>query len=74
MINRMTAINIEYELTIANKAAKAAGNILLNQTVNAMQILISLFISMLYFCFGVMVFYVSYDGAKKKGTLINIGE
>ena len=49
-------------------------NILLNQTINAMQILISLFISMLYFCFGVMVFYVSYDGAKKKGTLINIGE
>ena len=31
MINRMSAINIEYELTIANKAAKAAGNILLNQ-------------------------------------------
>ena len=31
MINRMSTINIEYELTIANKAAKAAGNILLNQ-------------------------------------------
>jgi len=31
MINRMSAINIKYELTIANKAAKAAGNILLNQ-------------------------------------------
>ena len=31
MTNRMSAINIEYELTIANKAAKAAGNILLNQ-------------------------------------------
>ena len=27
----MSTINIEYELTIANKAAKAAGNILLNQ-------------------------------------------
>ena len=31
MINRMSTINIEYELTIAIKAAKAAGNILLNQ-------------------------------------------
>jgi len=31
MINRMSTINIEYELTIANKAAKVAGNILLNQ-------------------------------------------
>ena len=31
MINRMSTINIKYELTIANKAAKAAGNILLNQ-------------------------------------------
>jgi myo-inositol-1(or 4)-monophosphatase len=31
MTNRMSAINIEYELTIANKAAKAAGKILLNQ-------------------------------------------
>ena len=31
MINRMSTINIEYELTIANKAAKAAGSILLNQ-------------------------------------------
>ena len=31
MINRMSTINIEHELTIANKAAKAAGNILLNQ-------------------------------------------
>ena len=31
MINRMSTINIEHELTIANKAAKAAGNILANQ-------------------------------------------
>ena len=31
MINRMSTINIEHELTIANKAAKAAGSILLNQ-------------------------------------------
>ena len=31
MINRMSSINIEHELAVANKAAKAAGNILLNQ-------------------------------------------
>ena len=31
-------------------------------------------ISMIYFIMGIVVFYVSYFGAKKRGTLINMGE
>jgi ABC-2 type transport system permease protein len=49
-------------------------NILINQTVNSFEIFKSLLISFVYFTFGVIVFYTAYDGAKKKGTLINIGE
>jgi len=49
-------------------------NILINQTVNVAQIIKSILISISYFVLGVVVFYVSYYGAKKKGTLINIGE
>ena len=49
-------------------------NILMTETVNFMNILKSIIISMIYFCLGVIVFYVSYFGAKKRGTLINMGE
>jgi len=49
-------------------------NILINQTVNISEIIKSILISIIYFILGVVVFYVSYYGAKKKGTLINIGE
>ena len=49
-------------------------NILINQTVNNFEIFKSILISLVYFAFGVIVFYASYYGAKKKGTLINIGE
>jgi len=49
-------------------------NILINQTINLVEITKSIFISMLYFILGVIIFYISFDGAKKKGTLINIGE
>ena len=34
----------------------------------------SIIISVIYFCLGVVVFYLSYFGAKKRGTLINMGE
>ena len=34
----------------------------------------SISISIVYFSFGVIVFYISYFGAKKRGTLINMGE
>jgi len=49
-------------------------NILINQTVNVSEIIKSILISTIYFILGVVIFYISYYGAKKKGTLINIGE
>jgi ABC-2 type transport system permease protein len=49
-------------------------NILINETVNNLAILKSLFISLIYFFIGVIVFYKAYYEAKIKGTLINIGE
>ena len=49
-------------------------NILINQTVNSIAIFKSIMISAIYFVGGVIIFYISYYGAKKKGTLINIGE
>jgi ABC-2 type transport system permease protein len=49
-------------------------SILINQTVDYLQILKSILISFIYFAFGVIVFYAAYYGAKIKGTLINIGE
>ena len=49
-------------------------NILINQTVNNLEIFKGILISLVYFAFGVIVFYTAYHGAKIKGTLINIGE
>ena len=49
-------------------------NILINQTANLSNLIISILLSIGYFAFGIIVFYISYYGAKKKGTLINIGE
>ena len=49
-------------------------NILINNSVNYFNILKSISISIVYFIFGVIVFYFSYFGAKKRGTLINMGE
>ena len=49
-------------------------NILIDQTVNLLEIFKGIFISIIYFIISVIIFYISYYGAKKKGTLINIGE
>ena len=49
-------------------------NILINQTTNLNNLATSISLSICYFVFGVIIFYISYYGAKKKGTLINIGE
>jgi len=49
-------------------------SILINQTVNSLQIFKGIFIALMYFILSVIIFYTSYYGAKKKGTLINIGE
>ena len=49
-------------------------SILMSNTVNFVNIAKSISISLVYFIFGVIVFYFSYFGAKKRGTLINMGE
>ncbi len=49
-------------------------NILINDVINVYQITKSILISSAYFILGVIVFYISYFGARKRGTLINIGE
>ena len=49
-------------------------SILMNNSVNYVNIFISILISLFYFFLGVIVFYISFFGAKKRGTLINMGE
>ncbi len=49
-------------------------NILINGMISYSQILKAIFISIMYFIIGVIIFYLSYSGAKNRGTLINIGE
>ena len=49
-------------------------NILIYDIINHFQILKAILISFLYFVVGIAVFYLSYDGAKNRGTLINMGE
>ena len=49
-------------------------SILMNNSVNYFNIAKSISISVVYFSFGVIVFYISYFGAKKRGTLMNMGE
>ena len=49
-------------------------SILMNGTVSYFDIIKSISLSIVYFVFGVIIFYVSYFGAKDRGTLINMGE
>ena len=49
-------------------------NILINNTVVYSEIFKAIGISSIYFLLGVVIFYLSYYGAKVRGTLINIGE
>ena len=49
-------------------------SILINNTVNYVNIFKSISISIMYFVFGIIIFYISYFGAKKRGTLMNMGE
>ena len=49
-------------------------SILMNNSVNYYNILKSISISVIYFIFGIIIFYISYFGARKRGTLINMGE
>ena len=49
-------------------------NILLNNTVNVSEIFNSILISIAYFVFGILIFYLAYFGARVRGILINMGE
>ena len=49
-------------------------NILINDIISYTQIFLAIVISIFYFMLGVAIFYISYAGAKIRGTLINIGE
>ena len=49
-------------------------NILIYDIINYSQVLKAILISFLYFMTGIIVFYLSYNGAKNRGTLINMGE
>ena len=48
--------------------------ILMNDVINYLNIMKAIAISLVYFILGIIVFYTSYYGAKKRGTLINMGE
>ena len=49
-------------------------NILINDIISYTQIILAVVISFFYFVVGVTIFYISYAGAKIRGTLINVGE
>ena len=49
-------------------------NILIYDSINLYQIFKATLISFVYFILGIVVFYKSYDGAKERGTLINMGD
>ena len=49
-------------------------NILVNQYVNYENIIQALYLNALYLAIAILIFYYSFDKAREKGTLINIGE
>ena len=49
-------------------------SILLNNVVNYSNIITALKLNLVYFSLAVLVFYLAFYGARKKGTLVNIGE
>ena len=49
-------------------------NILVNQSVNYENIMHALYLNAAYLFVAILVFYYSFDKAREKGTLINIGE
>ena len=51
-----------------------ARNILINNTVNFQNILSAFYLNIFYLTLAIFLFYYSFNKARKKGTLINIGE
>tara|TARA_B100001167_G_scaffold18488_1_gene9846 strand:+ start:295 stop:519 length:225 start_codon:yes stop_codon:yes gene_type:complete len=49
-------------------------SILLNNIVNYSNIMSALKLNLVYFTSSVVIFYLAFSGARKKGTLVNIGE
>ena len=50
------------------------GSILVNNVVNYKNIIAALSLNLFYFIGSIIVFYLSFHGARKKGTLVNMGE
>ena len=48
--------------------------ILVNNIVNYSNILTALVLNVFYFILSIYIFYLAFSGARKKGTLINVGE
>ena len=51
-----------------------ARSILVNNVVNYKNIMTALALNLFYFIFSVIIFYLAFYGARKKGTLVNMGE
>ena len=49
-------------------------SILINNTVNYSNIFSALKLNLLYFVSAIFIFYMAFHGARKKGTLVNMGE
>ena len=49
-------------------------SILINNTVNYSNIISALMLNLIYFTSAVIIFYLSFSGAREKGNLVNIGE
>jgi len=49
-------------------------SILVNNTVNYSNIMHALILNVIYFSSAVFIFYLAFHGARKKGTLMNMGE
>ena len=49
-------------------------NILVNESVDYENIIQALYLNATYLFIAILIFYYSFDKAREKGTLINIGE
>tara|TARA_B100000686_G_scaffold138887_1_gene146334 strand:+ start:901 stop:1692 length:792 start_codon:yes stop_codon:yes gene_type:complete len=49
-------------------------SILLNNVVNYSNVINALALNLIYFTSAVVIFYMAFAGARKKGTLVNVGE
>jgi len=49
-------------------------SILIYDVIDNFRILKAILVSFVYFIVGIIIFYLSYNGAKNRGTLINMGE